>query len=301
MSLRSSRAPLVAAVLAAVALAGTARPALAQLAMEPLKDSGQNVYPAFEGWYQNADGSYSLLIGYYNRNKKEILDIPIGPENKIEPGGPDQGQPTHFLVGRGWGTIVIKVPKDFGDKKLTWTLTANGKTVTIPFGIVKGYQIEPMIDQAMGNTPPKLKFEPNGPTLQGPPLPLAQAYPMTAVAGEPATITLWASDEGPVEIAPAAGGGGGGAGGAGGPQRPARLSVVLSHYRGVGTITFADNTPTVEKDGKTSTTATFSQPGEYIIRVEGNDSSGVGGGGFQCCWTTAYIKVSVKAAATGGL
>ncbi len=48
-----------------------------------------------------------------------------------------------------------------------------------------------------------------------------------------------------------------------------------------------------------NTTATFSLPGEYIIRIEGNDSSGVGGGGFQCCWTTAYMKVNVKAANTG--
>ena len=130
--------------------------------MEPLKDSGSNIYPAFEGWYQNADGTYTLLIGYYNRNKKQVLDIPIGPENKIEPGGPDQGQPTHFEVGRGWGTIAIKVPKDFGDKKLVWTLTANGKTVSVPFGVTKGYQIEPFLDAAMGNKPPVIKFSETG-------------------------------------------------------------------------------------------------------------------------------------------
>ena len=100
------------ALVAVACIAGSA-PHAQQLAMEPLKDSGSNVYPAFEGWYQNDDGSFTLLIGYYNRNKKEVLDIPIGPENKIEPGGPDQGQPTHFEVGRGWGTIAIKVPKDF--------------------------------------------------------------------------------------------------------------------------------------------------------------------------------------------
>jgi len=110
---------LALALVAAACLAAVATPAARQLAMEPLKDSGQNVYPAFEGWYQNADGTYTLLIGYYNRNKKQTLDIPIGPENRIEPGGPDQGQPTHFVVGRGWGTISIKVPKDFGDKKVT--------------------------------------------------------------------------------------------------------------------------------------------------------------------------------------
>ena len=62
------------------------------------------------------------------------------------------------MVGRGWGTIAIKVPKDFGDKKLTWTLTANGKTVAVPFGITKGYQIEPFLDAAMGNKPPVIKF-----------------------------------------------------------------------------------------------------------------------------------------------
>ena len=137
--------------------------------MEPLKDSGLNVYPAFEGWYQNEDGTYTLLIGYYNRNKKQILDIPIGPANRIEPGGPDQGQPTHFVVGRGWGTIAIKVPKDFGDKKLTWTLTTNGKTVSVPFGITKGYQIEPYLDAAMGNKPPVIKFSEKGEALTGPP------------------------------------------------------------------------------------------------------------------------------------
>ena len=127
----------VLALAAFVCLTGS-EPAFAQtLAVEPLKDSGSNIYPAFEGWYQNPDGTYTLLIGYYNRNKKQVLDIPIGPENRIEPGGPDQGQPTHFTVGRGWGTIAIKVPKDFGDKKLVWTLTANG---TDRVGAVRHHQ-----------------------------------------------------------------------------------------------------------------------------------------------------------------
>lgn len=280
------------AFVAVACLAAGAHVVAKQLAMEPLKDAGQNIYPAFEGWYQNTDGSYTLLVGYYNRNKKQTLDIPVGPENRIEPGGPDQGQPTHFVVGRGWGTIAIKAPKDFGDKKITWTLTANGKTVSVPFGLTKGYQIEPYKDAAMGNTPPVIKFEANGPALQGPPVPLAQAFAITATANEPAPVTLWITDDGNDEPPQAAGAGPG--------PRPARLSAVFSKYRGPGTITFADNTPTIEKDGKVTTTATFSLPGDYVIRVEGNDSSGVGGGGFQCCWTTAYLKVSVKAPTTGG-
>lgn len=286
--------------LAALACLSGMQPAAQQLAMEPLKDSGSNIYPAFEGWYQNADGTYTLLIGYYNRNKKEVLDIPIGPENKIEPGGPDQGQPTHFEVGRGWGTIAIKVPKDFGDKKLVWTLTANGKTVSVPFGITKGYQIEPFLDAAMGNKPPVIKFSETGAASAGPPAPLSQAAVVSGTVGENVAIKYWITDDGNDE--PPTGGSAApppaNAAAAAAARRP-RLSTTLTKYRGPGEIKFADSTPPIEKD-MVNTTATFSLPGEYIIRIEGNDSSGVGGGGFQCCWTTAYMKVDVKAAATGG-
>ena len=289
---------LAVALVAVACMAGSAVLAQ-QLAMEPLKDSGSNIYPAYEGWYKNDDGTFTLLIGYYNRNKKEILDIPIGPENKIEPGGPDQGQPTHFEVGRGWGTIAIKVPKDFGDKKLVWTITANGKTVSVPFGVVKGYQIEPFLDAAMGNKPPVIKFSETGAALQGPPAPLAQANVINGAVGENVAIKYWISDDGNEE--PPTGGSAAAPppGGANAPPRRPRVSTTLTKYRGPGEIKFADSTPTIEKE-TVNTTATFSLPGEYLIRVEGNDSSGVGGGGFQCCWTTAYIKAVIKPANTGG-
>ena len=288
---------LLAAAAVACCLAGGAVAGQQELVLEPLKDSGLNVYPAFEGWYQNKDGSYTLLIGYYNRNKKQILDVPIGPQNRIEPGGPDQGQPTHFLVGRGWGTTSIRVPKDFGDKKLIWTLTTNGKTVSIPFGLTKGYQIEPFLDAAMGNTPPTLKFEGNTAGITGPPPPLAQAFAVSAVAGEPIPLSVIITDDGHEETP--TGGGAAAGGGGGGFQRPPRLSVTMSKFRGPGDVKFDNARPTVGKDGKATANATFSLPGEYFIRVEGNDSSGVGGGGFQCCWTTVFFKVSVKPANTG--
>src|SRR5688572_17678022 len=319
---------LAAAAAVAGCLASAGVYAQQELVMEPLKDSGLNVYPAFEGWYQNPDGTYTLLIGYYNRNKKQILDVPVGPQNRIEPGGPDQGQPTHFLVGRGWGTTAIKVPKDFGDKKLTWTLTTNGKTVQGIFGLTKGYQIEPFLDAAMGNKPPTLSFEPTTKGVQGPPPALAQANPVSGAGGEPIPLTVDCTDGGHEErgvgapaptgaaAAGAAAGGataggaaagapagsaaaGAAAGGGGGFQRPPRMSVTMTKFRGPGDVKFDDNTPTVGKDGKATANATFSQPGEYMIRVEGNDSSGIGGGGFQCCWTTVYFRVTVKPGTTG--
>jgi len=303
---------IAAAAAVAGCLASAGLYAQQELVMEPLKDSGLNVYPAFEGWYQNPDGTYTLLIGYYNRNKKQLLDVPIGPQNRIEPGGPDQGQPTHFLVGRGWGTTAIKVPKDFGDKKLTWTLTSNGKTVQGIFGLQKGYQIEPFLDAAMGNKPPTIAFEAGVKGLTGPPPPLAQAQVVSGAAGAPIPLTVFITDDGheetptgggaappaPAPGTPAAPGVAAGGGG-GGFQRPPRLGVTMSKFRGPGDVKFDDNTPTVGKDGKATANATFSAPGEYVIRVEGNDSSGVGGGGFQCCWTTVYFRVNVKPANTG--
>jgi len=298
MNIQGKIGRLAIALAAFACLAGVTPSAQQELVMEPLKDSGLNVYPAFEGWYQNADGTYTLLVGYYNRNKKQILDIPIGPENRIEPGGPDQGQPTHFLVGRGWGTVAIKVPKDFGTKKLTWTLTANGKTVSTPLGLTKGYQIEPFLDAAMGNKPPVIKLTENGKALTGPPAPLSEAHVVNGSVGEPVTLTYWITDDGHEE--PPTGGSAAAPppGGAQAPPRRPRVSTILSKYRGPGTVTFADNTPDIGKDDKVTTTATFSLPGEYFIRIEGNDSSGVGGGGFQCCWTTAYIKAVIKGGST---
>ena len=80
---------------------------------QPIRERGSSVTGAYEGWYRNKDGSVSLLVGYFNRNTKQELDIPVGPNNRIEPGGPDQGQPTHFLTSRQWGVFSIKVPADF--------------------------------------------------------------------------------------------------------------------------------------------------------------------------------------------
>ena len=89
---------------------------------------GQTVTPAFEGWWPNDDGSFTLFFGYMNSNWEEEFDIPVGPENQIEPGGPDQGQPTHFYPRRNMFLFTIRVPRDFGEKELVWTLVTHGKT-----------------------------------------------------------------------------------------------------------------------------------------------------------------------------
>ena len=90
--------------------------------------NGQSVSPSYEGWRPNEDGSFTMFFGYMNSNWLEEFDMPIGPDNTIEPGGPDQGQPTHFYPRRNPFLFTIRVPKDFGEKEMIWTLTTNGKT-----------------------------------------------------------------------------------------------------------------------------------------------------------------------------
>jgi hypothetical protein len=283
----------------------------------PIRERGSSVTPAFEGWYFDKDGSQRLLIGYFNRNTKQEFDIPAGPNNHIDPGPADQGQPTHFNVGRQWGVFTIKVPKDFGAKKLSWTIVANGFTNTITLHTNPDYIVEPLEDAANKNTPPKFKFEVNGPIFTGPPTTIAAK--LTATVGVPLALTTWISDEGPkINIPEGRGRGRGAAGRAGAPGAPGAtdapgrgaargavpegftppppMAVTWTKFRGPGDVKFDNNKPSIDRaaEGKTVTNATFSAPGDYILRVEGNDSTGVGGGGFQCCWSNAYLAVTVK-------
>lgn len=251
-----------------------------QLPLQPARDSGQGVTPAFEGWYQNDDGSYTLLVGYFNRNLKETVDVPIGPNNRVEPGGPDHGQPTHFLPRRGWGVFTIKVPRDFGDKRLTWTITANGHTNSIPVGVIKGYQVEPFLEAAQKNEPPRVQFEEKGPAFFGPPVGIAAT--LSGSVGQPVTIAGVATDgtANDPDLTPA-------------QLKQPPITIFVTKHRGPGEIAFAEARPRVDKEGRFATTATFSAPGEYIVRVQVNDRSGDGGAGFQCCWTNVHLKVTV--------
>ena len=255
-----------------------------QLPLQPTKERGASVTAAYEGWYQNPDETFTLLIGYFNRNRAETLEIPIGPNNRIDPDGPDFGQPTHFLPRRQWGVFTIVVPKDFGAKKLTWTLTANGETTQVPFSLHTNYQVEPFKDLAMGNTPPVLKFQESGPELTGPPRGIALT--LSATVGQPLSIPIWVSDKHGI--------GEEGAGRGRGNAPPATLALVK--HRGPGEVKFAEPRPKADfaAGGKATATATFSAAGEYVVRVQANDASGEGGGGFQCCWTNAHVKVNVK-------
>ena len=266
--------------LALTLIAGWAVIAAAQqpavLPLGPARERGASITPAYEGWYKNDDGSFSMLIGYYNRNSKEALTVPVGPNNRIEPGEPDQGQPTFFEMGRQWGVFVIKVPKDFGTKVMRWTLTANGETQSVPFSLNPGYPITPYRELGMSNEPPTLWFEAGGAKVKGPPLGIAAS--VTGVVGQPVAITFFADDVKEKD------------------SKAVNVATVsMKKHRGPGDVKFERARIPVPKAGEPmSASATFSAPGEYLLRVQANDESGEGGGGFQCCWTNTYVKVLIK-------
>jgi hypothetical protein len=267
------------------AAAGRAQGPPKNLPLEPQRERGASITPAFEGWYENKDGSFSMLLGYYNRNQKEALDIPVGPNNRVEPGGPDQGQPTHFESGRQWGVFVIKVPKDFGTKSITWTIVANGETNSIPLTLNKGYPISPFEELGMHNTPPTLAFSEGGAKVTGPPVGIASTY--TGAVNQPIAIDVWAED---VKVANEASGGGLGRG-----LTPSVATISVHKFRGPGKVTFDKaRVPITTQGGKATIAATFDAPGDYLLRVQANDESGEGGGGFQCCWTNTYVKATIR-------
>ena len=279
---------------AAVAAAGALMSAQ-QLPNEPQRQFGTSITGAFEGWFDNPDGTRSFLVGYLNRNNDRELDVPIGPNNHIDPGGPDLGQPTHFLPGRHWGMFVVTAPKEFTtpDQRLTWTIVANGQSTAIPLRLNPDYSVSPFTDVAVKNTPPVVRFAEQGPGVQGPVALLSTAVARTASVKSPLAIPLWFTDDGKFASGTMAL-----------PRNPPPpVEIYWSKYRGPGSVTFDKPHPTTEVlaggsvgmpfSGKATTTVTFSEPGAYVLHATANDYSGEGGSGEVCCWTTALVNVTV--------
>ena len=203
------------------------------------------------------------------------------------------GQPSHFLPGRQYGMFVVPVPKDFTpQQQFTWTIVVNGQTTSIPFRVYNDYVVQPFSDVAVKNTPPVVRFDPAGPAIQGP---IATGLTRTTSVSTPLTLPVWAADDAKFTS------------GNNAPPRnpPPPVTLTWSKYRGPGVVTFDKAKPELEKlpassngaaaafNGKATTTARFSEPGNYVLHLTANDVSGAGGGGEVCCWTTAMVKVSV--------
>jgi hypothetical protein len=265
--------------------------------------SGQNIAPAYEGWERNDDGSFNLVFGYFNRNWEEEIDAPVGAANSIEPGGPDQGQPTHFLPRRNRFVFRIRVGSDFGAQELVWTLTTHGKTERAYATLKPDYFIDDGILMAntgaagmggsnpalRGNTPPSLKVE--GEAVRK--VRVGQVISLAAVAaddGIPKPRAMPRLNPGAASrftIDSATG---------------LRLSWFV--YRGRGTVTFDPvqtrvwedtrdganspwaygwRTPPIPPGGRWTVDVTFTDPGEYVLRCLAHD------GGLATASDVAFV------------
>jgi hypothetical protein len=296
----NSRIVLRLATVAALAAGGALVSAQGQLLPStPKLGFGASVTPAYDGWYDNPDGTHTFLIGYYSRNWTQEVDIPIGPNNHFEPGDPDRGQPTHFLPNRNFGMFTITVPKATPvTERLWWVLTLNGVTQRVPFHMSPDYNITTTraseeAPNGKYNEPPVLRFAENGPAIKSPIATVASAITRTATVNTPMPLELFAEDDALYSS------------GTNAPMTrvPAIVEVTVAKYRGPGNVkvegfheftTTKGGKPMEPYAGKSSGTVTFSAPGDYVVHVTLNDFSEKGGGATGCCWTTAMVKVAVK-------
>ena len=288
--MRSTRVArnLVAALILIAVQAAAAGPLDAQrqrLPLAPILPEGDEVAPFFEGWYRNDDGTFTLSFGFFNLNREQVLDIPLGPDNFIEPAEFDGMQPTHFPVRprRDRGVFHVTVPASYGDgeQAVVWTITANGYTNATPGRVgIPALQLD-YGPRAMGSVPPVVRFDPDG--ARGQHIQGVWGEPRTARVGDPLTLTLWTEEvsvRAPDDMV----------------NEVVDVGVSWFKHQGpAGEITVDPRRVVVEGGtGEATATAVFSEPGEYVLRAridnwDANDSTG----GDQCCWTNAYVRVTV--------
>jgi hypothetical protein len=242
-------------------------------------DSGQDVVPVYEGWIRNPDGTSDFVFGYLNRNFKQELAIPAGPDNIVEPGGPDRGQPTYFLSRRQARLFRVRVPKDWGNKVLTWSITANGRTEKAYADLRAVEEINERIMQSGGNS---LPFEPGNDNPNQPPK-ITIAPPGTATLSSRLQLTATVVDDGlpkPRAIAPVAPGRGvqqgqantGGQSNGLAAARPrGGLSVRWLQYGGPARVTFSPSGAIPVANDTAAVSAQFTAPGTYKLLATATD------------------------------
>ena len=237
--------------------------------------NGMSVVPYLEGWIRNPDGSFDFVFGYFNRNTEEELVIPAGPDNSVMPGGPDRGQPTYFQPRRQPRIVRVRVPKDWGDKTLTWSITANGRTEKVVSKLLPAEEMNEHMMIAGGSNTIQFGEE----DLNKPPT-IAIAPIPSAAAGSPVVLVANVSDDGlpkprpPAAPRPAApttpDGRFQSQRNSSAPRPSLGLRVIWIEYRGPAKASFEIN-PVPVTDGKAVTTVRFAAPGTYTLVGTAND------------------------------
>jgi hypothetical protein len=234
--------------------------------------TGRSIVPYLEGWIKNPDETCDFVFGYFNRNTEEELAIAPGPQNSVMPDGPDRGQPTYFLTRRQPRIFRVRVAKDWGDRSITWSITANGVTEKVVSKLLPAEEINEHMMIANGNNIMRFGEE----DLNQPPAVQVAAIG-DVTAGAAVTLSATVTDDGlPKPRAPSA------PRPTAPPSRfqsqrntttgntPLGLRLTWLEYRGPAKVTFETNPIRVAGD-KAVTTARFAAPGSYTLIAVAND------------------------------
>src|SRR2546427_576855 len=191
---RSAAGVVCAGLLLWAALAGAGRTStVLARAQDPID---KTVAPVYEGFQRNPDGSFDLLFGYFNRNWDDEIDVPVGPDNRLEPGGPDQGQPAHFLPRRNRFVFRVRVPANFGNNEIVWTLKTKGQTL-YAYGTLKPlYEVDDISIGANFGGGGGTGFHPDLVGNKAPALEVPGEKGRLARVGSPVTLRAVATDDG---------------------------------------------------------------------------------------------------------
>jgi K319-like protein len=96
------------------------------LASTSQAQQNQPIYPAYDGFLKNADGSYTLSFAYFSHNA-DVVTIPPGTTNAFAPAPGDRQQPTVFKPGHWRFQCIMVVGPEF-DGKMVWNLSYAGTT-----------------------------------------------------------------------------------------------------------------------------------------------------------------------------
>lgn len=244
--------------------------------------SGQNVAPEFEGWEHNPDGSYNLVFGYLNRNYEEEVDVPVGPNNAIDPGG-DRGQPEHFYPRRQRFVFKVVVPADWDKtRKVVWTLISHGRTDRANGWLQPEWELsEGVIAENNGGGVPDPDNKP--PTL-------TTGADQTIALPNVATLTASATDDGlpkPSRRAPS------NPDRDSTPPRPRGVQIKWIQYRGPGKVKFDPDSSSIVHGEPValSSKVSFSMPGTYVLRATAFDGQ---------LYSIRDVTVNVTASGAGG-
>lgn len=266
---------------------------------------GQSIQPVFEGWSRRPDGRVQMHFGYLNRNYVEQPHIPVGPDNRIEPAGPDRGQPTFFYTRTHRNLFTVVLPTEWSKtQELVWTVTLRGRSERAVGWLQAEWEIDPhggasgggnTDPEILANKPPIITADPLAPltlpataslvaavTDDGLPKPrprgkppVGQETPPTLVGGSDAPVNV--PQLGQREVSQP-----------GAPARPDGLTVSWIVWRGPAAASFEPRyAPPV--DGKARTIATFTVPGEYQLRA-----AAVDGGAATHTQTTVSVGARHK-------